>query len=63
LASLLQIFSLWFGFQLRHNESGGKISTKHTLSACLFELQLFKKLLQTFAAGKLGFVKAVCWKS
>jgi hypothetical protein len=32
LASPLQFFPLWFGFQLRHSESGGKISTKHTHS-------------------------------
>jgi hypothetical protein len=30
----------------------------HTLRRCLFELQLFKKLLQAFVAGKLTVVKA-----
>jgi hypothetical protein len=31
--------------------------------ACLFELQLFKKLLQTFAAEKLAFWKLSVGKS
>jgi hypothetical protein len=30
----------------------------HTLMRCLFELQLFKKLLQAFVAGKLTVGKA-----